>query len=208
MLLLTLCWEYALKIYSVIAFSTSSRCFWCRVYFDKMESIEFLFFNCIHLFLAVLGLCSCRGFSLVAVHGLLTAMASVAEHGLQGVWSSAVVARGFRSCRSQALGHRPSSCGAWTYLLHGMCDLPRIGIKPSSPTLAGRFFTNEPPGKPSFYIFILWNNKIIECGGSCVCLPLMSQINLPLKPCWRDMKFNWPLSHVTDSKDSRGSLPG
>ena len=57
-----------------------------------MESIEFLFFNCIHLFLAVLGLCICRDFSLVAMHGLLPAMASVAEHGLRGVWASAVVA--------------------------------------------------------------------------------------------------------------------
>ena len=27
-------------------------------------------------------------------------------------------------------------------------DLPDPGIKPLSPTLAGRFFTTEPPGKP------------------------------------------------------------
>ena len=27
-------------------------------------------------------------------------------------------------------------------------DLPEPGIKPSSPALAGRFFTTEPPGKP------------------------------------------------------------
>ena len=27
-------------------------------------------------------------------------------------------------------------------------DLPERGIKPSSPALAGRFFTTEPPGKP------------------------------------------------------------
>ena len=27
-------------------------------------------------------------------------------------------------------------------------DLPNPGIKPSSPSLAGRFFTTEPPGKP------------------------------------------------------------
>ena len=27
-------------------------------------------------------------------------------------------------------------------------DLPNPGIKPMSPTLAGRFFTTEPPGKP------------------------------------------------------------
>jgi len=28
-------------------------------------------------------------------------------------------------------------------------DLPDPRIKPASPTLAGRFFTTEPPGKPS-----------------------------------------------------------
>ena len=27
-------------------------------------------------------------------------------------------------------------------------DLPNPGIKPVSPALAGRFFTNEPPGNP------------------------------------------------------------
>ena len=27
-------------------------------------------------------------------------------------------------------------------------DLPNPGIKPTSPALAGRFFTTEPPGKP------------------------------------------------------------
>ena len=112
-LVLTLCWEYALKIHSVIAFSTSSRRFWCSVYFDKIESLSLFSFNCIHLFLAALGLWCCGGFSFAAVHGLLIATASVAEHGLQGMWSSGVVAPGFRSCRSQALGHRLNSCGAW-----------------------------------------------------------------------------------------------
>ena len=29
-------------------------------------------------------------------------------------------------------------------------DLPNPGIKPMSPALAGRFFTTEPSGKPSF----------------------------------------------------------
>ena len=54
-------------------------------------------YNFIYLFLAVLGLHCCSGFSLVvasrayslvAVHGLLTAVASlVAEHRLQGAWA-------------------------------------------------------------------------------------------------------------------------
>ena len=35
----------------------------------------------------------------------------------------------------------------------GMWDLPRPGIKPVSPELAGGFFTTEPPGKllPLFF---------------------------------------------------------
>ena len=50
---------------------------------------------------------------------------------------------GFRSCSSQILEYRLNSHG----LLWGMRDLPRSGIEPVSPALAGRFFT-EPPGKP------------------------------------------------------------
>ena len=45
------------------------------------------------------------------------------------------------------------SCGSWAQLLHGTWDLPRPGIKPVSPALAGRFFTTEPPRKPCFVYF-------------------------------------------------------
>ena len=34
-----------------------------------------------------------------------------------------------------------------------MWDLSGSGIEPGSPALAGRFFTTEPPGKPSFLFF-------------------------------------------------------
>ena len=44
--------------------------------------------------------------------------------------------------------HRLSSCGSQAYLLHGMWDLPRPGLEPVSPALAGRFSTTAPPGKP------------------------------------------------------------
>ena len=33
-------------------------------------------------------------------------------------------------------------------------DLSNTGIEPASPTLAGRFFTTEPPGKPYVYLSI------------------------------------------------------
>ena len=60
----------------------------------------------------------------------------------------------FSSCVSRALGHRLGSCGAWAQLFHGMWDLPRSGIEPMSPALAGRFFTTEPPGKPLSTAFV------------------------------------------------------
>ena len=55
----------------------------------------------------------------------------------------------FCSCGEQGLH---SSCSA-----HGMWDLPRPGIKPMSPTLAGGLLTTKPPGKPLcplIYLFI------------------------------------------------------
>ena len=56
---------------------------------------------------------------------------------------------GFSCCRAQALEHRLSSCGRWALLLHGTWDLPGSWTEPSSPALAGGFFTTEPPGKSS-----------------------------------------------------------
>ena len=75
------------------------------------------------LFVAVLGPV------FIAVCGPLTVAASlVAEHRLQM--------------------RRLSSCGSWAQLLRGMWDLPRAGLEPVSPALAGRFSTTVPPGKP------------------------------------------------------------
>ena len=80
-----------------------------------------LFFKIIYLFLAVLDLCCCAGFSLVAASGgyypaavcrLLFVVAShVAEHGLQGAQASAAAAQGLSSCASQTLECKLNSCG-------------------------------------------------------------------------------------------------
>ena len=43
---------------------------------------------------------------------------------------------------------RLSNCGSRAQLLRGMWDLPRPGLEPVSPALAGRFSTTVPPGKP------------------------------------------------------------
>ena len=90
------------------------------------------------LFLAVLGLRFCvRAFFscgewgplFIAVRGPVTIAASlVAEQRLQTL--------------------RLSSCGSRAQLLRGMWDLPRPGLEPVSPALAGRFSTTVPPGKP------------------------------------------------------------
>ena len=68
----------------------------------------------------------------VAVHGPLTIAASpVVEHRLQT--------------------RRLSSCGSRAQLLCSMWDLPRPGLEPVSPALAGGFPTTAPPGKPCIF---------------------------------------------------------
>ena len=98
----------------------------------------------IYLFLAVLGLrfcarafpsCGKRGPLPITVCGPLTIAASpVAEHKLQM--------------------RRLSSCGSRAQPLLGMWDLPRPGLEPVSPALAGRLSTTAPPGKPRALSFL------------------------------------------------------
>ena len=88
--------------------------------------------------MTVLGLPFCaRAFSscgkwgplFIAVRGPLTIVASlVGEHRLQT--------------------RRLSNCGSRAQLLRSMWDLPRPGLEPVSPALAGRFLTTALPGKP------------------------------------------------------------
>ena len=77
----------------------------------------------------------CRGFSCCGAQTL-------------GARASIVVAHGLGCCGSQALERRLSSSGTQAQLLCSMWDLPRPGLKPMSPALAGRFLTTVPPGKP------------------------------------------------------------
>ena len=70
-----------------------------------------------------------RGLLLVAVRGLLIAVASLLP-----------------STGSRRTGF--SSCGALASLLRGMWDLPGPGLELMSPALAGGFLTTAPPGKP------------------------------------------------------------
>ena len=73
--------------------------------------------------------CGERGPLFITVRGpLIIAASLVAEHKLQ-------------TCRL-------SSCGSRAQLLRGMWDLPRPGLEPVSPALAGGLSTTAPPGKP------------------------------------------------------------
>ena len=92
----------------------------------------------------------CRPFSSCSKLELLSSCGTKASHccGLSccgarapGQAGSVVAAWGVSSCSSQALEDSFSSS-------MGMCSLPRPGIEPTSPALAGGFFTTEPPGKP------------------------------------------------------------
>ena len=69
--------------------------------------------------------------------------------------ASVVVECELSNCGSWALEHRLSSCGTWALLLHGMWDLPRPGIEPMPPALAGRFLTTMPPGKSLHSFFFI-----------------------------------------------------
>ena len=47
-------------------------------------------------------------------------------------------------------------------------DLPDLRIQPTSPALAGRFFTTEPPGKPLHQV-VETISPLLELGGSYLC---------------------------------------
>ena len=79
------------------------------------------------------GFSCCRAWALGTWAQLLQCAGSRA-HGLLYLWL-------------QTLECRLSSCGPQAQLLHGMWDLPRPGIKPVSPALAGGFLTTASPGK-------------------------------------------------------------
>ena len=118
--------------------------------------------------------CGKRGPLFIVVRGPLTIAASpITEHRLQT--------------------HRLSNCGSRAQLLRGMWGLPRPGLEPVSPALAGRFSTTAPPGKPFLNIFIgvqLIYNVVLVSGvpqsESVIHIlyiyPLFFKILLPYRP--------------------------
>ena len=105
--------------------------------------IYYLFFGCVGSSVRARAFSSCgkrgplfiavRGPLFIAVRGPLTMAAPpVAGHRLQK--------------------RRLSSCGSRAQPLRGMWVLPRPGLEPAFPALAGRFSTTAPPGKPQSYL--------------------------------------------------------
>ena len=132
--------------------------------------------------MAVLGLRFCaRAFSSCGKQGplfiavcrpLAIAAPLVAEHRLQT--------------------RRLSNCGSRAQLLRGTWDLPRPGLEPVFPALAGRLSTTAPPGKPFFCFFI----SAFLCYSSHVFLfpPLSHSSLLPESAfrrikCYRNVKL-------------------
>ena len=111
----------------------------------------------------------CSGFSCGA-RALGTRASVVVAHGLSSCSVWALGHSGFSSCGARALERSLSSCGAQAQLLRGMWDLPRPGIKPVSPALAGRFLTTVTQGKSQFfkkyiYLFIWLRQVLVEAHG-------------------------------------------
>ena len=113
-------------------------------------SFIFFFYVFVYLFI-YLWLCwvfvSVRGLSLVVASG---GHSSSRCAGLSLSWPLLLRAEHRLQMR------RLSSCDSRAQLLHGMWDLPRPGLEPMSPALAGRFSTTAPPGKPFSFIFVMF----------------------------------------------------
>ena len=94
-----------------------------------------------------------RGSSPVVAHRLLIAVAPlVAEHRLSGARALVAVVHGLSSCSSQDPEDKFNSCGTQVQLLRSMWNLPRLGIEPISPALAGSFLPTVPPGESHSFL--------------------------------------------------------
>ena len=108
-------------------------------------AVGIILFYFINLFLAALVLgCHSQGFLSGGEWGLLSSCSGQAFH-----WSDF-------SCTAWAIGVGAQFLWPW-----GTWNLPRLGVKPTSPALAGEFITTGSPGK--FLEF--WNFKLPSCWG-------------------------------------------
>ena len=121
----------------------------------------------------------CAGHSSSRCAGLSLSRPLVAEHRLQT--------------------RRLINCGSRAELLRGMWDLPRPGLEPASPALAGRFSTTAPPGKPLHFFFLFyWSIVDLQCCVHVCCTAeWLSYIYIPFH-----ILFHYGLSQDIEYIDS------
>ena len=104
----------------------------------------FIYFGCVGSSVRARAFSSCgkRGPLFIAVRGPLF----IAVRGPFTIAAPPIVGHRLQT-------RRLSSCGSRAQLLRGMWDLPRPGLEPVSPALAGRLSTTAPPGKPCTVFF-------------------------------------------------------
>ena len=106
-----------------------------------------------------------KSYPLVAVHGLLIAVASfvgVTGFSSCSTWAQQLQLAGSSMRGLQWLQHRCSQalecagcshCGTWSLWLHSMWSLSGPWIKPVSSSLAGRFLSTVPPEKSKPFLY-------------------------------------------------------
>ena len=127
----------------------------CFLFFFKI--FIYLFFWLRWVFVAARGLslvAASRGSSSLQFMGFSFGRFSCCGAQALAVRASVVVARGLSSCSSRAPECRLSSYGTRAQLLRGMWDLPRPGLEPVSPALAGRLPTLCHQGSPFSSSFV------------------------------------------------------
>jgi len=152
--------DYVMGVHLFIGFSEHTYFFSSSVNYLLMSFVHFfcclLFLKKIILFIYLFG---GLHWGLVAAHILLS------SNGKQGLlsscspWVSHYI--GF-SCAAQALGHRGSSSQALEHSLNSCGKVARQHVGSSGTrhgnrisSIAGRFFTTEPPGNPLLVFLIL-----------------------------------------------------
>ena len=142
-------------------FTFSERTSYLLIFKNNFKSL--FIFGCAGCFLL------CRLFSSYKEWGLLSNCSAQASHcsGFSCCWAWVLGHAGMQSrvaCDSRLVAHKLDSTGsircrrAW--LLCDMWNLPGSGVKSMSPTLAGRFFTTEPPEKP----LLPWLKFLLKAG--------------------------------------------
>ena len=119
------------------------RHLWWESYVKPQTTPLFFFNFYLFIYLFIYGCVGssflCEGFSLLAASGGHSSSRCV---GLS--LSRTLLLRTEHRLQTRRL----SNCGPRAQSLRGMWDLPRTGLEPVSPALAGRFSTTAPPGKP------------------------------------------------------------